>query len=500
MNKKRNDKGKLPRMKYLSAMAAGVMASSALMTASMGVTAAGLSQELKTAKSFKPTQAMINEVVEARKKFGFQHDQAYVHDLLTRPENHGAVFGLLTGGHFATPEEVKELEVRLRVQEDGLSILRKARKDSDFAGLYIDGKGNLHIGFTKSAKEKVQGLHKGAKQPDRIHAFQVARTMAELEKLKKRIVKDSPELTANGINISEVSIDIKNNTVSVGVADLNPQLRDAVTSRFGQVEVYEKGFDIPEHRSDTANIMRAGVRITNQSGGSCTSNWKAQDRNTGQLVTVTAGHCGVDVTGTFGGPGDSIFQGRNPHFTPRLVGVTDATSWTFPGINPDGSRFGAAPVDAMRAPLLVGSLPWLYAYDNANAGVFSNGEEAQVGDADGTVVVGTSVCSGGQFSPANSVGGNFKNCGTVSSVNVSRVFARSNGSPDRFTVQNGNVGDYVAISGDSGAPIWRLMYDSSSSTWQAVAVGHHTGGPTGSEFFNNIDLVEDALNVDIRHF
>ena len=154
----------------------------------------------------------------------------------------------------------------------------------------------------------------------------------------------------------------------------------------------------------------------------------------------------------------------------------------------------------MRTPLgRTGSLPWLYAYDDANTGLFDNGEQVPVGEADGTVAVGTVVCSAGQFSPANQVGGDFKNCGTVSSVNVANVFVRQSGSPDRFTLLNSNVADYVAIPGDSGAPVWRLAYESGSG-FEAVAVGHHTGGPTGGEIFNDIDRVEDALNVDIVHF
>jgi hypothetical protein len=218
---------------------------------------------------------------------------------------------------------------------------------------------------------------------------------------------------------------------------------------------------------------------------------------------LTAGHCAADVTGTVGGPGTSIYQGVDDDLSPRKVGISDQTTWTFPSVNPvTGARSGAAPVDAMRAPFLrgIGSLPWLYAYDDGNSGVFSNGEEAPVGDADGTVVVGTAVCSAGQFSPGNQVGGgNFKNCGTVSQVNVARTFERSPGSPDRFVLQNANIADYVAIGGDSGAPVWRLRYDASAG-YEVVAVGHHSGGPTGSEIFNDIDRVEDALNVDVVHF
>jgi hypothetical protein len=218
------------------------------------------------------------------------------------------------------------------------------------------------------------------------------------------------------------------------------------------------------------------------------------------LVTLTAGHCAVDVDGTLGGPYTFIYQGQNPDLTPRKVGLSDQTTWTFPVVNFDGSRSGAAPVDAMRAPFLRGisSLPWLYAYDDANSGLFTNGEEAPVGGADGAVVVGTSVCSAGQYSPGQTVGGNFKNCGTVSQVNIAQVFGRCTGCADTFTLQNANVADYIAVPGDSGAPVWRIAYD--GSAWEAIAVGHHTGGPTGHEKFNDIDRVEDALNVDIVHF
>jgi hypothetical protein len=214
---------------------------------------------------------------------------------------------------------------------------------------------------------------------------------------------------------------------------------------------------------------------------------------------LTAGHCIQSAEGTPGGAFNQVFQGVNTDLTPRKVGFSDQTTWLF-SCPPVGACTGAAPVDAQRVPFLsgIGSLPWLYAFDDANSGVFTNGEEAPVGDADGAVVIGTSVCSAGQFSPGQQVGGNFKNCGTVNMVNVARTFLRSNGGQDTFTVQNANVGNYVAIPGDSGSPIWRLSFV--DSVWESVAVGHHTGGPTGSEVFNDIDRVEDALNVDVVHF
>ncbi len=85
---------------------------------------------------------------------------------------------------------------------------------------------------------------------------------------------------------------------------------------------------------------------------------------------------------------------------------------------------------------------------------------------------------------------------TVSQVDVARTFSRCNGCSDTFTLQNANIANYTAIPGDSGAPIWRLELNEDDE-YEAIAVGHHSGGPTGAEIFNDIDRVEDALNVDI---
>ena len=489
------------KSKYLSVLAAGVMTSGTLFAAESKDLIMELADTLQPAKAIKPTEEQVKQVMTARESFGFNSDQEYVRELLTNPEQFGAVTGFITGGHYATPEEAKELMLRLVVQEDALKLQPIASKDRDFAGMYVDDKGVLNIGFTVNARVKVDELRQKAEAPERISAFTAERTMGELENSKQRIVNSTSELTAAGVVVSQVAIDIANNRVKVGIVDLDPEKRQLIERQFGKVDVFENALNEVEHRSDTADIMAAGIRITNSSGGGCTSNWKARDRSTNRMVMITAGHCADSGTGTTGGPGQNIFQGSDSG-APRQIGTSDQSTWTFPTINfTTGARSGSAPVDAMRVPFSgVGSMPWLYAYDDANSGVFSDGEKVPVADADGTVVVGIGVCSAGQFSPANQVGGsNWKNCGTVSDVNVASGFRRSNGSIDTFTVLNANIATYVAIPGDSGAPIWRLTYDSTDG-FEAVAVGHHTGGPTGAEVFNNIDRVEDALNVDIVHF
>ncbi len=490
------------KSRYLANLATKVAVSSSLLTAISSAMAAPPSDKLQAAPSIQPSASMLKEVMEARKKFGFRHDKKYVESILTNPERYNAQFGALTGGHYATPEEVKELEIRLQVQDDAIKLVKNAKKDRDFAGMYVDQKGTLHVGYTRSSQAKALELARNSRHPGRVQAFNAGRTFAELESQKKRIVDSSLKLVDEGIQISKVAVDVKTNRVTVGVVNLDSGMRDAITARFGEVEVVDGEIEqLDINRNDTADPMRAGVRITNASGGSCTSNWKARDRDDGTLVMITAGHCSPDTNGTLGGPFQRFNQGVNADFTPRKVGISDQTTWTFPTVNANGSRSGAAPVDALRVPFLdgIGSLPWLYAYDDANAGIFSNGEEAPVGDADGAVVIGTSVCSAGQFSPGQTVGGNFKNCGTVSAVNVAQVFSRCTGCTDTFTLQNANIADYIAIPGDSGAPVWRVG-SNGSGNFEAIAVGHHTGGPTGSEKFNDIDRVEDALNVDIVHF
>lgn len=493
---KDNEHSRKNLKKCLSVMIASIVASGSIVTASAAEREAGLGGMLQPAKPLKPTDALVEQVIDARKKFGFKHDPEYVRDLLTRPEKYHALVGRMTGGYYATPDEAQEFAVRLRVQEEAITIMRRARTDPDFAGLFVDQRGILHIAFTKNAKEKVQEFQKATKYPTRVQALKADRSLAELEALQKRIIEAIPKLVPNGIQISEVSVDISNNTVRVGVVDLDDSKRKAINSQFPGVEVFEQPLALPDARTDTADPMRAGVAITG-----CTSNWKAQDRSTGAFVMLTAGHCGPNVSGTLGGPGADFFQGTNADGSPRLVGTSDQTTWTFPTVNTNGSRSGAAPVDSLRFPLLVGSLPWLYAYDNANGGAFDNGEAVEVGGVDGSVVVGTTVCAAGRNHPGDQVGGsNWKNCGTVSEVNVARVFRRT-ANPldlDRFTLQNANIADYVATPGDSGTPIWRPTYV--NSTWQAIAVGHHSGGPEGAEVFNDINRVQNALNVDIRRF
>jgi hypothetical protein len=235
-----------PRSKLLLAVAASVMASGAVIPAKAQSAGADPGSMLKPATRLAPTDQLIDQTIEARRKFGFRHDPEFVRDLLTQPEKYHALVGRMTGGYYATPDEAQELAVRLRVQEEAINIMRGARTDPDFAGLFVDQKGILHIGFTKSAKEKVQGFQKATKYPARVQAFKADRSLAELEALQRRIVEAIPKLVPDGIQISEVSVDISNNTVRVGVVDLDDSKRKAITSQFPGVEVFEQPLAIPD--------------------------------------------------------------------------------------------------------------------------------------------------------------------------------------------------------------------------------------------------------------
>ena len=111
----------------------------------------------------------------------------------------------------------------------------------------------------------------------------------------------SQELTAEGITVSQLTVDIASNRLRIGVVDLDPGKHEVIQRLFVEVNVFDRPVNEVEPRSDTAITMLAGVRICSSSGDICTSNWKAQDRTTGELATITAGHCVVDVSGTLGG-------------------------------------------------------------------------------------------------------------------------------------------------------------------------------------------------------
>ncbi len=487
----------------LSVLVAGVLAAGNVAADNVDEMISSLEETLQAAKPIRATPQAVDKAVAARQGLGFRSDRDYVSRILENPEAFGAMTGALTGGHHATPKEIEALKIRLVLQEDAIALAPVLGEDPDFAGIYISTANMINIGFTFNAEKKVEQLRQKLRLPERVQAFEAKRSMGELENDKKRVVDLTRELGAKGITVSQVAIDIISNRISIGVVKLDPDKRATLLNLFGDVDVVDKDLNEMENRADTATPMRAGVRITNAAGGSCTSNWKAQDRTTGEMVTITAGHCVSDVNGTLGGPGASFFQGTTSGGASRLIGVSDQTTWLFPSIDPfTGAVSGSAEVDALRAPLEsnIFSMPYLYAYDNANTGVFADSEQARVGAVDGTVVIGTVVCSGGQFSPGNQVGGsNWKNCGSVNAVNVANVFARQSGSADRFTVLNTNEATYTAIGGDSGSPTWRIGYNSSQG-WHGIAVGHHSGGPAGAEIFNDIERVEDALNVDVRFY
>ncbi len=487
----------------LSLLIAGLLAAGNVVADNVEDMISSLEETLQPAKPTKATPKAVEQAVAVRQGLGFRSDRNFVARILENPERFDALAGPLTGGHHATPEEVEALKVRLVLQEDAIALAPALSEDPDFAGIYISTGNMINIGFTFDAEKKVEALRQKVRLPDRVQAFRAKHSLGELENDKNRVVDMAQELTAEGIMVSQVAIDIINNRIKIGVVKLDPKKSEILQGLFGDVDIVDKPLNEMENRSDTATPMRAGVRITNASGGSCTSNWKAQDRTTGELVTITAGHCVSDVNGTFGGPGASFFQGTTSAGAARLIGVSDQTTWVFPGINLiTGARTGSDEVDALRAPFEsnIFSMPSLYAYDNGNTSVFADSEQARVGAVDGTVVIGTVVCSGGQFSPGNQVGGsNWKNCGSVNAVNVANAFTRQAGSADVFTVLNTNEATYTAIGGDSGSPTWRIGYNSSQG-WHGIAVGHHSGGPAGAEIFNDIERVEDALNVDVRFY
>jgi hypothetical protein len=461
-----------------------------------------MSKTLSPAKPIEPSEELLQQSMIVRQGLGLRSDPEFVKEILVNPERFDALAGPLTGGHHATPEEVEAIKIRLILQEDAIALTPELEDIPEFAGIFINEKNVINIGFTFDAEKRVSELRNKVKLPDRLQAFTAERSMKELENSKQRALNVSQELLANDVIVSQVAMDIENNTLKLGVVDLDSEKLQLIQRILGPVDVFDKPLNEVENRADTAAPMRAGVRITNSTGGGCTSNWKARDRTTGQFVSVTAGHCGTDVNGTFGGSGEAFFQGTSSTGAARQLGVSDQTTWTFPTINAAGNRTGSNPVDAVRIPFAsnIFSMPWLYAFDGGNSGVFSDSEAARVGAVDGTVVIGSIVCSGGQFSPGNQIGGNnWKNCGSVNAVNVANAFRRQTGSADIFTVLNSNEATYTAIGGDSGSPTWRIAHNATQG-WHAIAVGHHTGGPAGSEVFNDIDRVENALNVDIRFF
>lgn len=392
--------------------------------------------------------------IAARKALGFPSDRNYVLDLRDSAHDKGTA----QVGIVLTASELKEVERRSRLLSP--SFEQAVRERADFAGMYID---NLRGGkvVVLSTAEPGRVSRELLSAFPRLRSDLIVRrttiTEAELQKLADRLFDRRAQLLP-GIDIRSTGVDLARPGVNVRVRpDHVTAAKEALakiqdTSAGIEFIVQAEGTITPSSctsRDNCANPMKAGIRISNVSNGTCTMGFHVRLQVDYQFFT--AGHCGWD-TSTTGWYHDGYVGINN---TPGLIGHQAATLYD-----------DVHGVDIMRVKINDAQTT------NDIYGV--NGDVA----SGGWPVIGNMACA--SLGRSTTV-----DCGVVEDNYVPYYHTQLCTWCD---LHGATATGITAQGGDSGSPVWEQTSPSSSKK----AIGIHSAHADGRIYFARVG---DALNI-----
>ena len=186
-----------------------------------------------------------------------------------------------------------------------------------FGGLWIDHRagGKVFVAFASDAGARVEALRGRFARPDLLQPVDVAKSRRELEARQLQMVAEREEARAGRLTFPgvtgaryQIDIDVRRNTLIVGVEDARQATVAAFQARYGD-DVLVEQMRAPEldacTRTDCRYTLRSGLKTN-----SCTLAFTANARTR----VLTAGHCsdGNQTHGTevYGMSEASIFAGR----------------------------------------------------------------------------------------------------------------------------------------------------------------------------------------------
>jgi hypothetical protein len=199
-----------------------------------------------------------------------------------------------------TRAEAVEIDRRLRVQYDVDPAIEFHQSLSDSAGAYMDQQAGgipvlLTTGDVDLARSRLVD-----RIPDGIEfrVLRVTRSRAELEELQRTVWEDRPTLRSDGVRVTSAALDIRNNTVVVGIDGLNATATNRL-ARYGsgvvaRNEAADSKLDACNSRNDCWP-MKGGIKMYEQARpvSFCTTGFIV--RPSGPWTTtrrvLTAGHC-----------------------------------------------------------------------------------------------------------------------------------------------------------------------------------------------------------------
>ncbi len=194
-----------------------------------------------------------------RADFGLSTDEAFVTQLMSRPEaySHWPVA--------LTPQERAELDRRFAMEQQMSPMEEFAEQLTNFAGHWIDqpAGGIITLAFTADPELHREALQALVPLGASLQLVRVQFALQELEAVYEQMTQERDALREDGLQLGHLFVDVMENRVVAGVVGLTPENAAALHARYGDIVVPEPSNPVPTSCSSKESCigppLRAGI-------------------------------------------------------------------------------------------------------------------------------------------------------------------------------------------------------------------------------------------------
>ena len=387
--------------------------------------------------------------VALRRALGLRTDPVYIASVHADPATSSNELGIPL-----TKTEATEIAKRGSLQDPISDYKQSFETREGFAGFYVDqpAGGVLVIMVTAAGRASADTWAASRPAGTTVRIETVSRTYLALGQLAASVDQDRAKLSALGVDLNSVRVDVPTNTVIAAAHPLNPSIERSVHALYPDlVLVDEPAAETATcvSRSNCGSPLKAGLWVTFSGGNGCTSNFVARhSASTLDVYLITAGHCAL--------------LSEHAYHNGVQIGNVVRRNWQQGGFT-DSLAIDVA--ESAKSNLM-------YLTNSDTISITSR----QPPTADYT---GQIICQSGAVSTIR--------CGTIGSTNETQNF----GGVILYHVRR--VNGMLVQGGDSGAPT--SVYQTGTATGLVMGSDYDPSNPIGwcthvywSEYFLNLSI------------